>query len=46
MNYKIMPTAQVDDAAELGAGTTVWEPAHRPGSPDGEPYLVETVTGE
>lgn len=25
MNYKIMPTAQVDDTAELGAGTTVWE---------------------
>ena len=25
MNYKIMPTAQVDETAELGAGTTVWE---------------------
>ena len=25
MNYKVMPTAQVDETAELGAGTTVWE---------------------
>lgn len=25
MNYRIMPTAQVDETAELGAGTTVWE---------------------
>lgn len=25
MNHKIMPTAQVDETAELGAGTTVWE---------------------
>jgi acetyltransferase-like isoleucine patch superfamily enzyme len=25
MNYKIMPSAQVDETAELGAGTTVWE---------------------
>ncbi len=25
MTYKIMPTAQVDETAELGAGTTVWE---------------------
>jgi UDP-2-acetamido-3-amino-2,3-dideoxy-glucuronate N-acetyltransferase len=25
VNIRIMPTAQVDDSAELGAGTTVWE---------------------
>jgi UDP-2-acetamido-3-amino-2,3-dideoxy-glucuronate N-acetyltransferase len=25
VNSRIMPTAQVDDSAELGAGTTVWE---------------------
>jgi acetyltransferase-like isoleucine patch superfamily enzyme len=25
VNYKVMPTAQVDETAELGAGTTVWE---------------------
>lgn len=25
MSVKIMPTAQVDETAELGAGTTVWE---------------------
>lgn len=25
MNVRIMPTAQVDESAELGAGTTVWE---------------------
>jgi UDP-2-acetamido-3-amino-2,3-dideoxy-glucuronate N-acetyltransferase len=25
VTYKVMPTAQVDETAELGAGTTVWE---------------------
>ena len=25
MNYRIMPTAQVDETADLGSGTTVWE---------------------
>ena len=25
MNYRVQPTAQVDDSAEIGAGSSVWE---------------------
>ncbi|WP_203186216.1 acyltransferase [Streptomyces pratensis] len=41
MNYRVQPTAQVDDSAEIGAGSSVWELAQiREGAKLGEGCVV------
>ncbi|MEV6164087.1 acyltransferase [Streptomyces sp. NPDC052052] len=41
MNYRVQPTAQVDDSAEIGAGSSVWELAQiREGARLGEGCVV------
>ncbi|MFE4794249.1 acyltransferase [Streptomyces sp. NPDC056708] len=41
MNYRVQPTAQVDDRAEIGAGSSVWELAQiREGAKLGEGCVV------
>lgn len=41
MNYRVQPTAQVDESAEIGAGSSVWELAQiREGAKLGEGCVV------